>query len=123
MRYSLLIGSNDFDLGNYIPAGGVKVSKVFRNEKTVTTMSGLKYMRRKEKNKISVNLFDMPDKYYKEVIDAITESNPITIAYADLSTGFSDVGQYYVTLNGYGVRKTLGNITYLNDISLELEEK
>ena len=121
MRASLVINGTEF--GHYIPEDGLSFSTDRRNERTVVTLDGTKWMTYKEKINISATLLDMPDDIYKTLMTAIKMANPASISVSNFDTGETATGYYYITDHPYTVNQSIGTLTYLNSLSLTLEEK
>lgn len=118
MRYKLLI--NGVDIGEAVKADGVSCSSVSRVSKSITTMDGTLYSREKNKVSMNVSLLDMSDDQLWEYVSNFG-TNPATIEFVDFLKHRTVVGVGYVKQPQYSVKKTIGTLTYLTNISLTIE--
>ena len=121
MRASLVINGTEF--GDYIEEDGLDFSIDKRNERTIITLDGTKWMTYKEKINVSAKLLDMPDDVYKTLMTTIKIANPANVSISNFDTGETATGYYYITDHPYTVNQSIGTLTYLNSLSLTLEEK
>lgn len=120
MRASLII--NGFDVGPYIAEDGLEFDTISRNQKSVTVKSGDLYQSEREKTKITVKLLDMSDEQYAELIQYRTYLS--NVSFVDFVTGQSMSNVlFYFYKPKITARKCIGTLTYLTDLTLELEQK
>lgn len=120
MRYQLSI--NGKDIGEVVKADGVSISSVSRNSKSVITMDGTLYSKEIIKTSIDVELLDMSDAQLYEYTSYFG-NRLASITFVDAANNRTVTGQGYVKDLSYQVKKTLGTITYLTDISFSIEMK
>ena len=119
MRAILEIDQKDF--GPYIKSGGIAVTPVVRSAKTVTTLNGTLHKFFVKKWSMKVTLLDMSDSDFQE-LSAKLQNSPCYVKYADFEKGLQITGKFHISDLGYTISKTIGNITYLTEISFKLEE-
>ena len=82
MRVSLKINGKEF--GNYIHENGISLSTIYRNQKSITTKSGLLYETSIEKYKYSVKLFDnLYDSVFSDLLSYLKSTTPAVVEYTE----------------------------------------
>lgn len=120
MKASLTI--NSFELGDYIVEDGIKITNEVRSSKSIITADGQKWYQAITKKTIEVTLSDLFDDVYTSLC-AHFSPNPAAVTFSDFETGQTYSGTFYVSELSQGVKKSISTITYLDDLSLRLEEK
>ena len=120
MRFYLSINGHPIE---YIKEDGIKFSRDYRNEKSVVTANGTLYQRSKEKLIINVDMMDMDDRYYTEVLSYLREANPCIVQVTDFENQVLVDTYYYLKGITAGVMRTKGNISLISGFSFELTEK
>lgn len=120
MRYSLII--NGYEFGRYIPEGGVSITHVSRNEKSVVTMDGVRHTKKIEKRNFNVSLFDMPDNIFLYLC-TFFYPNPALVQFTDFEQGIAIESLFYIDDPKHGVKRSIGDSSRIAGISFTLEEK
>lgn len=121
MRAYLLI--NNASCIDYVKEDGLSINKTERRSKTVTTMDGTLIKKSIEKYEIDVNLLDMSDAQLRTNYINNFTPNPAQVSLSDFDSGQIINGTFYIEGLTYDVKKTIGTISYLTNISFKLIQK
>lgn len=122
MRQSIKIGTTE--IGHLVKENGISVTEILRSQKEITTLNGTLYRKGKTKHQINISFLDLYDKDYRTLMNNLSVgTNATQVTIANMKTGTNLTGLYYVTDNGYTAKKSIGDLTYVTNASIILEER
>ena len=119
MRASLIV--NGKELGDYIGRGGIKVSPVYRNQKSITTLDGTMFLYEQEKKKISVTFLDkIYDEHFADIMSYVKQTNPAEVEYTDFENEETITGLFYIRDT---VDTAVSDLSVITEATLSLEQQ
>ncbi len=105
----------------YIVEGGLQQSEIYRQQRSVEDLDGIKYQVDIPKRTISVSLRTLRDSAWLKVTAALA-GRPCEVEYVDDTKGRRSA-LFYVTAVSGGAKVVSGGITWYTGCSFTLEER
>lgn len=111
---------NGYDAGPWLIENGLKQYEIIRKSRSVTVLSGTKYLAEITKRGIDASFIELRDKVWYEIMDALS-NRPVEIKYVDDKMG-PRTAKFYVSAPSASAKTVKGGITFFDGCSVSFEE-